>query len=83
MAIRGRAGGHQRDPCHKALAVVHLPAKAFEAEHEHDASNCSWTTTSAGVRRYAERQAADVRADLNAWAGLIEGLAQLDNLAGK
>jgi hypothetical protein len=60
-----------------------LPAEAVKAKHEQHAGNCSWTTIAAGVRRYAERQPADLRADLNAGAGLIEGLAQLDELAGK
>ena len=47
------------------------------AEEDETAGNCSWTTIIVAVRRHAAEYPDEVQTDLNAWADLLEGVAEL------
>jgi hypothetical protein len=51
--------------------------EASAADDEEAAGDCSWDIVIAGIWHHAGEQTAEVRADLSAWADLLEGLAAL------
>jgi len=52
--------------------------EASAADDDEFAGDRGWNTIVAGIRCHAARQTDEVRADLNAWADLIEGIAELE-----
>jgi len=52
------------------------------ADDDEIAGECSWTTIIAGIRCHVRQQDDAVRADLDAWADLLEGLAELQAQRG-
>jgi hypothetical protein len=57
--------------------MICLKLEAAAADDEGAIGDCSWSIILAGIRRHAGEQPAEVQADLNAWADLLEGVAEL------
>jgi len=52
-------------------------ATETESEPEADAIECSWSSVTRGIERYAAYQPASAAEDLRQWANLLEGIRQL------
>ena len=51
--------------------------EAFATNDPESSGDCSWATIIKSIRCHAAGQPAEVAADLNDWAGLLESLAVL------
>jgi hypothetical protein len=51
--------------------------ESFALEDQADPGSCSWDTIISAIRCHAAGQPAEVAADLNDFADLLEGLAKL------
>jgi hypothetical protein len=52
--------------------------EAIAPADQDNPGNCSWSTIIGAIRSHAMGQTAEVAADLNNWADLLEGLAELN-----
>jgi hypothetical protein len=56
--------------------------EASAADDDGIAGDCAWSTIISGIRCHVSQQSEEVRADLDAWADLIEGVAELQARRG-
>jgi hypothetical protein len=52
--------------------------EAFAPAVQDNPGNCSWSTIIGAIRSYAMEETAELAADLNDWADLLEGLVELN-----
>jgi hypothetical protein len=62
--------------------VICTELKASAADDDDIAGECSWSIIIAAIRCHARHQSDESRADLSAWADLLEGVAELQARRG-
>jgi hypothetical protein len=55
-----------------------IQLETFAPKDPKSRGDCSWDTVIAAIRRHASGQPDKIQNDLNEWANLLEGLAELN-----
>jgi hypothetical protein len=78
VEVHGKNAAARRQSRH----VICAELKAADADDDETAGDCSWGTIIAAIRQHGALQPAEVKADLDEWADLLEGVAALHALRG-
>lgn len=53
--------------------------RSFASQEEEAAADCSWSAIAHSIRLHALGKSLEEAVDLNGWANLIEGIAELES----